>query len=434
MKRMRVGVVADDITGANDIGICFANGGCQSAVFPQELLQDRDLQAEARELDVVIIDTDSRFDDPGTAAAKVAEATRLLRKLPCDRYFNKTCSVFRGNIGAEFDSMQDVLGVASSMVILGFPKNGRTTVDGVHYVYGVRLEDSQFRSDPIHPMELSYLPDILAKQSDRSVGLVTWKDLDQGVLHVKAKKEELKKEGCAYVLFDIRSQEDLALVAEAVVEEENICGSSAIGEFLPEAYRRMQEEQAKEPQTAGGQALVVAGSLTEQSKAQTAHIRALGWPVFELDSQTVFDQKSQNEAEQQLIRQAVAAMRDMGSAMICSQQDAERAAQAKERGRQLGLSWEAVGKLISGSLSYAAEEILRQTGCRNLVVAGGDTSAAVTRQLGIYRMEIGREIEPGVPLMKGTSRLGPLNLVLKSGSFGSAAFLEKAVKETVKGE
>jgi len=212
-------VAADDITGANDIGICFANGGYRSAVFPLELIRDRDLQKEARGLDVIIIDTDSRFDDPGTAAAKVAAATQLLKELSCDRYFNKTCSVFRGNIGAEFDSMQDALGVTSSMVILGFPKNGRTTVDGVHYVYGKRLEDSQFRSDPIHPMDLSYLPDILARQSDRSVGLVTWKDLDRGVLHVRARKDELKRAGCAYVLFDIRSQDDLALVAEAVAEE-----------------------------------------------------------------------------------------------------------------------------------------------------------------------------------------------------------------------
>lgn len=430
MKRLRVGVVADDITGANDIGICFASGGYRSAVFPQDLIRDKDLQEEARGLDVVIIDTDSRFDDPKTAAGKVAEATQMLKKLSCDRYFNKTCSVFRGNIGAEFDSMQDVLGVASSMVVLGFPKNGRTTVDGVHYVYGVRLENSQFRNDPIHPMELSYLPDILAKQSDRSVGLVTWKDLDQGVLHVKAKKDRLKKEGTAYVLFDIRSQDDLALVAEAVVDEENICGSSAIGEYLPGAYHRMQAEHAR---ISDGQVLLVAGSLTDQSKAQTAHIRSLGWPVFELDSQAVFDRERRMEAERQLIQKAVEAMTESGYAMICSQQDAAKVAQARERGCGLGFSWEEVGRKISGSLSYAAEEILRQTDCRNLVVAGGDTSAAVTRQLAIYRMEIGREIEPGVPFMKGTSCLGTLNLVLKSGSFGSGNFLEKAAVSAING-
>ena len=134
--RKRVGVVADDVTGANDIGIMFVKGGYRSAVFPLELIESCDLKKEAEGLDAIIIDTDSRFDAPETAKEKVRRATELLASLPCDMYHNKTCSVFRGNIGAEFDEMQDVLGVSCSMVVLGFPANGRTTVDGIHYVYG----------------------------------------------------------------------------------------------------------------------------------------------------------------------------------------------------------------------------------------------------------------------------------------------------------
>ena len=73
-------------------------------------------------------------------------------------------------------------------------------------------------------------------------------------------------------------------------------------------------------------------------------------------------------------------------------------------------------------------DVLRKSGCRRLVVAGGDTSAAVTEQLKIFRMDIGEEIEAGVPVMKGKTLLGELELVLKSGSFGSEAFLEKAIE------
>ena len=71
--------------------------------------------------------------------------------------------------------MQDVLGVGCSMVIAGFPGNGRTTVDGIHYVYGTRLEDSQFRTDPIHPMDCSFLPDIMHRQTDRPIGQDVYK-------------------------------------------------------------------------------------------------------------------------------------------------------------------------------------------------------------------------------------------------------------------
>ena len=74
MKK-RIGVVADDVTGANDIGVMFRKGGYRSAVFPLSLLSLCDLKEECEELDAVIIDTDSRFDDPRTAADKVAQAS-----------------------------------------------------------------------------------------------------------------------------------------------------------------------------------------------------------------------------------------------------------------------------------------------------------------------------------------------------------------------
>ena len=86
MKK-RIGVVADDVTGANDIGVMFKKGGFRSAVFPQSLISLCDIRRESEGLDVIIIDTDSRFDAPETAASKVAKATALLQTLPCDVYF-----------------------------------------------------------------------------------------------------------------------------------------------------------------------------------------------------------------------------------------------------------------------------------------------------------------------------------------------------------
>ena len=298
--RKRVGVVADDVTGANDIGIMFVKGGYRSAVFPLELIESCDLKKEAEGLDAIIIDTDSRFDAPETAKEKVRRATELLASLPCDMYHNKTCSVFRGNIGAEFDEMQDVLGVSCSMVVLGFPANGRTTVDGIHYVYGEKLENSQFRHDPIHPMTTSSLEEILHKQSDRSVGLITWRDLDQGLSHVKEKKERLKKE-CSYVIFDIRSQEDLKLVARAVADEVNICGSSAIGEELPAAYREMDCP-----------VLSVCGSLTKQSRSQVEYLKKKGYPVFELPTDVIFSEEERTAAIRDLSGQLLRALSQAG--------------------------------------------------------------------------------------------------------------------------
>ena len=104
----------------------------------------------------------------------------------------------------------------------------------------------------------------------------------------------------------------------------------------------------------------------------------------------------------------------------------------KRKGAGLGLSDAAVGKRISGAMCRIARRVLEESGCRKLVVAGGDTSAAVTQELEIFRMDMVSEIEAGLPLMKGRTALGDMDLVLKSGSFGSDAFLEKAAREVQK--
>ena len=101
-------------------------------------------------------------------------------KRQVQQYINKQCSVFRGNIGPEFDAMLDALGLNFAPVVLGFPDNGRTTLDGIHYVYGEKLEDSQFRNDPVNPMRESNLVKILAVQTRRPVTNVSWREYAEG--------------------------------------------------------------------------------------------------------------------------------------------------------------------------------------------------------------------------------------------------------------
>lgn len=373
------------------------------------------MEEETQGLDAIIIDTDSRFDDPEEAAEKVRRATEILMGLNCDRYFKKTCSVFRGNIGAEFDSMQETIGQECAMVILGFPKNGRTTLDGIHYVYGERLENSQFRFDPIHPMTISFLPDILHRQSGKKALIISFRDLDLGLSHVLEKKERLKKE-CGYIIFDIRDQSDLKLVAQAVEGERMLCGSSAIGEVLPDLYRKLSGERV----------LAVAGSLTRQSLSQIKYLEQKGWKSFVLDGREVFDAGRCLEEERRLISSLTEAFDCHSHVLLHTWQEPERMEEITKMAGKLAFTRQETGKLISGSLCRVIREVLEETGIRNLVAAGGDTSAAVSTELGIYRMEIGREIETGVPVMTGKSSLGILNLVLKSGSFGSEEFLQKA--------
>ena len=68
------------------------------------------------------------------------------------------------------------------------------------------------------------------------------------------------------------------------------------------------------------------------------------------------------------------------------------------------------------------------SGVGQLIVAGGETSGAVVRALGITGLVIGPEIDPGVPWTATLARDGPppLALALKLGNFGADDFYLKA--------
>ena len=426
MKKRRIGVVADDITGSNDIGIMFSKNGFNSVVATYDI---GDVGAYDF-ADVVILDTDSRFDTSEEAARKVCIATKKLMATGFDMYHNKTCSVFRGNIGAEFDAMQDVLGVTCSMVVLGLPKLGRTTVDGIHYLNGVKLDESNFINDPIHPTHEAELAKILAMQSLRKSAVFTVHELGLPIEEQKNILERMKREN-AYVIFDIRNQADLQDVATLIKDEINICGSSGIAEELPGAWGQQGEDAGKSlihPLEDNNAAFVLAGSLTEATKGQIKQLLSCGWHSYRVEPEELFQGRQDAHMISEATKHALMHIQNRAPFLIYTQNDPIRVKNAKYLAAEAGLDDATLGKRISSIMGSIAQNVVRESGAKKIIVAGGDTSKAVSEALGISHMRIAQEIEPGVPAMYGYGIFGEMLMVLKSGSFGSVGFLQQAVE------
>ena len=88
------------------------------------------------------------------------------------------------------------------------------------------------------------------------------------------------------------------------------------------------------------------------------------------------------------------------------------------------LGRERAGALVEQALAQIAQGLVA-AGVRRLVVAGGETSGAVVQGLGIKTLQIGPQIDPGVPALFATGDR-PFGLALKSGNFGSEDFFERA--------
>lgn len=424
---MYMGVVADDVTGSNDIGIMFAKMGCLTHVYDyrEDLAH---LQRGTRMPDIVILNTNSRLDPPEEAYLKVSVATKKLRDLGCTRYHNKTCSVFRGNIGIEFDAMLDVLEGEFAIVVLGFPKNGRTTVDGIHFVHGVKLEESEFRNDPVHPMKVSNLVEILQAQTHRKVALIAHQVVDQGVEPLRSQVQAMRSQ-CQYLILDVTGQEALKTIAAAVGDEAVLCGSSAIAEELPPVWGVPPHPHSRSgvPHLEEMGILVVAGSLMPQTAAQIDFLKHSGTSVHILEANSVFDPQSGSREICSQVGQIVSQLRLGSDVVLHSPNGPEQVAYTRQLGRIRGYGYTEISRLVSDTLAEITRRVLADTGQNRLIVAGGETSDAVCSSLGITGMRIWQEIQPGLPSCISLNHPSRL-LVLKSGSFGKPNFFQQALE------
>jgi uncharacterized protein YgbK (DUF1537 family) len=93
---------------------------------------------------------------------------------------------------------------------------------------------------------------------------------------------------------------------------------------------------------------------------------------------------------------------------------------------QASLGVERAGAMMERTLAAIARGLV-ELGVRQLLVAGGETSGACVQALAVTQLQIGPQIDPGVPWCHAVLPSGEgLHIALKSGNFGSTDFFTKA--------
>ena len=279
----------------------------------------------------------------------------------------------------------------------------------------------------MHPMRESRLVSILQQQTHRRVANLTHAVVAQGPAALRAAIDEQRPRS-NYVILDVTSQADLATIARAVADEPVLAGSSAIAEELPAVWGGTgpPPDRLELQRAAGVGVLCVAGSLTPQTAAQIDYLREQGTATLELDTQALGDDARLEAATARVAAEAAGRLRKGQDAVIHSPYAPERVAATLANGAAAGLAQTEIGRRVSGALAEAAAQALEGSGQNRLVIAGGETSAAVCARLGVTGLQVWKEIEPGLPSCVTLDEPRRL-LVLKSGSFGQPAFLARAL-------
>lgn len=163
---MKIGIIADDLTGANATGVKLSKQG-----FSATTLTSFQTPPTLGAFNAVCVDTDSRYVQVDIAKARVQAALQNFQNWEADLICKRIDSTVRGNIGYEVDTILEALGEKSiAIVVASFPESGRITSGGYLLVNGIPLQMTDVAKDPVHPLKESYVPQIIQQQSQFQVG------------------------------------------------------------------------------------------------------------------------------------------------------------------------------------------------------------------------------------------------------------------------
>jgi 3-dehydrotetronate 4-kinase len=376
---MRLGCIADDLTGATDLGVTLAREGLsvvQVNGVPGAALAVPDA-------DAVVVALKSRTNPPEEAVAWSLASLAWLKG--AERIYFKYCSTFdstpRGNIGPVADALLAALGERRTVATPAYPRNGRTVYKGNLFVGDVPLAESGMKDHPLTPMRDSNLVRVLAAQTRRKVSLISHTTVAAGAV------------------LDAVEDAHLYAAGEACRDMRLTTGGAGLAMGIARALG-VRRSRAQSLPKVGGPAVVLAGSCSQATLGQVA---AYGGPAFQIHPERIDASAAIEWARRHL---------DSRPLVYAS---------APPKGIVAGR-----GAAIEEAFRAIARGLAAQ-GVRKFVVAGGETSGAVVEALGVRALAIGPEIDPGVPWTAAVGGEAYL-LALKSGNFGSREFFAKALE------
>ena len=415
-KPLLLGCIADDFTGATDLANNLVRAGMR--VVQTIGVPNAPLSAE---VDAVVVALKSRTIAPQDAIDQSLQALQWLQTQAAQQIYFKYCSTFdstaQGNIGPVTEALMQALQTDFTIATPAFPDNGRTVFKGYLFVGDVLLNESGMQHHPLTPMTDANLVRVMQAQCKSKVGLLSHKTIAQGATAISQEITILKQQGVRIAIVDAVSNDDLMRLGPALKGMPLVTAGSGVAIGLPQNFGLLPTPQASVLPKASGLQAVVSGSCSQATNRQVAHFKATGRPAFLIDPLHL------KGSWEDLVQEALAWAQGhlaSGPVLVYSTATPE-SVQAVQS--QLGV--EAAGHQVEQALAAIARGLV-ELGVQQMVVAGGETSGACVQALAIEQLQIGPQIDPGVPWCHAHTPMGSMHITLKSGNFGTDDFFTKA--------
>ena len=423
-----LGCIADDFTGATDLANNLVRAGMrvvQTIGVPAQALQ--------ASVDAVVVALKSRTLPPEEAVAQSLQALAWLQAQGVQQVYFKYCSTFdswyrgdvRGNIGPVSEALMAALKTDFTIATPAFPDNQRTVFKGYLFVGDGLLSESGMKDHPLTPMNDANLVRVLQAQCQHRVGLIDHKTVAQGAEAIRARIQSLRSEGVRLAVVDAVSNEDLMRLGPALKGMPLVTAGSGVAIGLPANWGLKPSPTTSQLPAAQGLQAIVSGSCSQATQGQVADFKQRGGPAWALDPLRLTDDTALAACVQEAMNWAAPRLAQ-GPVLVYS-----TAEPGSVQAIQSQMGVEVAGHRVEQALAQIARGLVQQ-GVRQLVVAGGETSGACVQALAIEQLQIGPQIDPGVPWCHAPTVLAPgqgLHVALKSGNFGTVDFFTKSLAQ-----
>ncbi|WP_238899684.1 four-carbon acid sugar kinase family protein [Clostridium sp. YIM B02500] len=417
-KLIRLLIIADDLTGALDTGVQFAASGAATRVITN-INYD---YSEAEEVKVLVMDAETRHLDSREAYQVVYNITKKAIQYGIPFIYKKTDSALRGNIGSELTAVLHAAEGESLSFFPAFPKMKRTTIDGIHYIDGVPVEESVFGKDPYEPVTCSYIPDLIKEQSMVKVTLA--EEVESPV-----KREDVPE----IIVWNAQTDDQLEKLGQRLYKENKLhvmAGCAGFAAVLP----KLLGLEARPPEIPNftQRFLVICGSVNPITLSQLEFAEANGFFRINLSAEEKLGEEYW-KCEEGLKR--LDSLRELIEAKSCSildSNDLPGTSLTKEYADKYNISTEEVRVSIAKNLGYILKELLSRGLKGTMMITGGDTLIGCMEQMGVYEMEPICELTPGIVLSRFNIRNTECLVLSKSGGFGDEQLLTNLAKQIFK--
>lgn len=420
-------VIADDLTGANATGVLLKKMNYEAyTVMNTERIELSTLT----DCDCVLYPTDSRGIEPKMAYNRVYNVCSLLKGDGVKVYSKRIDSTLRGNLGSETDAMLDCLGDDYIAVAAPcFPSSGRIVAGGYMLVGGLPLHKTDIAIDPKTPVKISEVAVLFDEQSRYKVSSIQLKDLMHGKHYLAELMNQCVLSGSRIIVLDCITQEDLDLIADAVITSGFKVIAVDPGVFTATLARKLITPSQKKEKS---KILAVVGSVNPNTTAQMKELwlSQRTYNVF-VNTRELLESKGRREAE--ISRVAEEILNECGRNAVCTVTGdgiyPENRIDFKPYMERYHCSMDEVTGMINGAFAEITYRIFKaEPTFRGLYTSGGDVTVAVCERFDTAGLSLKDEVLPLAAygqFLKG--EFEGVHIITKGGSQGGRDAINQCI-------